>query len=257
MSMMNGRSQFIPGGRSPYGFGGMMAGMMGRMNPYGSMFASMGQGLNVGMSPAYSYGMGTAASLGMGMSGASGIGAMMGMGAGLTMPNSLGGMYNGLGFQQQQPGLYGYAGMGMMGYPPQGGGMMGMMGMAGIGGMMGAGGMQAAGSMQGMQGIWGDPLWQNTIVGTFEEAYRYAGMYGPQTGLAGGMMGLMGGMMGYPNYMMGMMGGIYGNNALLAMMMAMYGGYGGYGGGMMGLGGMMGDMSGMYGGANYVDPLWQ
>ncbi len=67
-------------------------------------------------------------------------------------------------------------GVGMMGGQQMGMGMgqmypfgMGQMGMGGMGQMGGA-----------MAGIWGDPLWQNSIYGIFGGAMRYAGMFGQQ-----------------------------------------------------------------------------
>ena len=60
---------------------------------------------------------------------------------------------------------------------PMAGGMMGSQGMGmGFNGMRGMYPFGGA-NMQGF-GIWGDPMWQNSIYGVFSGAMRYSGMYG-------------------------------------------------------------------------------
>ncbi|MFP4498187.1 MAG: hypothetical protein ACLFQV_08245 [Vulcanimicrobiota bacterium] len=64
---------------------------------------------------------------------------------------------------------------------PMAGGVMGMQNMDGMQGMYPFGGPFMGRGMSGMGmagGIWGDPMWQNSIYGIFGSAYKYAGMYG-------------------------------------------------------------------------------
>ena len=79
-------------------------------------------------------------------------------------------MAGGIMGMQQGMGARGYGYPGMMG--------MGGYGMQGMG--MGGYGMQGMGMQQGMAGygIWGDPMWQNSVYGIFGGAMKYAGMYG-------------------------------------------------------------------------------
>lgn len=88
-------------------------------------------------------------------------------------------------YDKNQGGMGATTGMNV----PMAGGMMGMQqGMGGRGygnpGMMGMGyGFPGIGGMTGMQGmggygVWGDPMWQNSVFGIFGGAMKYAGMYG-------------------------------------------------------------------------------
>ncbi|MCE1247222.1 MAG: hypothetical protein LWY06_11305 [Firmicutes bacterium] len=61
-------------------------------------------------------------------------------------------------------GVRGMNGMGMMGFP----GMQ----------MFYPFGMSQQSGMMGGYGIWGDPMWQNSLMGVFGGAMNYAGMYG-------------------------------------------------------------------------------
>lgn len=83
-------------------------------------------------------------------------------------PNQFEQMYN-----KQKGGMGATTGMNV----PMAGGVMGLQGMNRLGGYYPFGMGQAGGAMAGY-GIWGDPMWQNSIFGLFSSAYRYAGMYG-------------------------------------------------------------------------------
>jgi hypothetical protein len=93
-----------------------------------------------------------------------------------------------MGAQGMQGGMGGMMNpyMGMGGMNPYGG-MGGMNPYGGMGGMNPYGGMgmgMGMGQMGGtMAGIWGDPIWQNSIMGVFSGAMRYAGMYGGGMGM--------------------------------------------------------------------------
>jgi hypothetical protein len=79
-------------------------------------------------------------------------------------------------YDKTQGGMGATTGMNM----PMGGGygmMSGGMGIQGLGGYYPFG-IGQMGGMMGGYGIWGDPMWQNSIFGIFASAMRYSGIYG-------------------------------------------------------------------------------